>query len=304
VSRAPVSWLALAATAIVGACDCGGDAPAIFWIGEAGAARILSVAELGAVGVAAEAPALDAPVRALAVLADGAVVVVQEVGGGAPPAVVLSPSGLRLATFDTLDGMGVPLFDPATPPWAAAQAADGRVWVTGRPAPAIFLPDGSFDGLAAALPSSTAGIALLPDGRMLVTHGTNGAAAYSADGTTMEPLSLDPGADPAYEGLDAVAVRPDGTVVVAWLRRGVALEGVLVEAVVEPGVLRATGDPSASARLPSLSSSIVLGDGFVVAGPSLGPAAAPGCAELLSADLATRHGCLGPGAHRGIARLQ
>lgn len=295
------SLLALVAAAI--ACDCGGSGIGDLWMGEAGAPRILSFTERGEVAVAAEAPALDAPVRAMAVRGDGAIIVLQEVEAGAPPAVVLSPAGRRLATFAASVG-GAPIFPPATPPWAATQATDGRIWVTGRREPAIFLADGSFDGFAAALPGSSAGVAALPDGRVLVTYGANGAAVYSADGATLDLLVPDLSTDPAFRGLDAVAARPDGSVVVAVMHHGAVVEGAVVEAVVETGRLTARGDAAASARLSAPPSSLVLGDDFVVAGPSLGPAATPGCVEVLSPDLATRYGCVTPGVHRGVARLR
>ncbi len=77
--------------------------------------------------MAAAAPALDAPVRALAARADGNVVVLQEPSEGAPPGVVVSREGARIAAFASSDAGGAPLFDAAGPPWAAAEAADGRI---------------------------------------------------------------------------------------------------------------------------------------------------------------------------------
>jgi hypothetical protein len=300
--RTPGVWLALVMAA--GACDCGGGggpAPA-FWIGEAGAARILAVSAAGEIlGVAAAAPALDSPVRSLAPREDGAVVVVQEVLSGAPPVVLLGRDGSRLAAFDRADAVGTPLFDPGEPPWAAAEAADGRIWVTGRPAPVLFEPDGRLAGSAAPLPFATRGIAALPDGRVLVTYGASAAAVYAPGGGTAEPLAVAIGA--AYSGLDALAVRADGTILAAVLRHGVTTDGVVVEADLVPGGLVARGDPEASARLPGLPSALVPGEDGVVAGPGLGELAPAGCAEVLSADLRRRMGCLAPGAHRGVARL-
>jgi len=299
--RTPGAWLALALAA--GACGCGGrEAPATCWVGEAGAARVLAVSAAGEVlGVAARAPALDAPVRALAPLSDGTIVVLQETDGGAPPGVLLARDGSRIAALDATDEGGAPLFDAGAPPWAAAQASDGRLWVTGRTAPILFEPGGALAGFAAPLPFATRGIAALPDGRMLVTFGASAAAVYAADGASAETLEVAVGA--AYFGLDALALRPDGTVLVAALRHGLTDDGVVVEADLVPGALAVRGDPEVSARLPGLPSALVPGNDAVLAGPALGPLAGPACVEVLSPDLGERRGCLAPGAHRGVARL-
>lgn len=296
----PARLLALALAAA--ACDCG-DAEVVYWVGEAGSARVLGVSVEGEVrSVAAAAPALSAPVRALALRGDGSVVVLQEVSAGAPPGVIVGRDGARRAQLADADGEGAPLFDAAEPPWAAAEAADGRIWVTGRAAPVLFGPDGALAGIAAALPFPTRGVAALADGRVLVTYGSDGAALYAPDGASAEPLAVAVG--PAYSGLDAVAIRPDGRVVLAVLRHGVTTDGVLVDAALGPGALAATGDPEASARLPGLPSAIVVAADAVVAGPALGSLAAPACAEALSPDLRSRVRCLGPGAHRGVVRVR
>lgn len=295
--RSPRARMALALAAALG---CGGaDAPT-YWVGERGAARVLEVSAGAAASVAVSAPALDAPVRALAARADGTVLVLQEVSGGAPPGVVVGREGRRRVTLASTDETGAPLFDASEPPWAAAEAADGRLWVTGRAAPAIFDADGAFVRRAAPLPFATRGVAALPDGRVLVTYGAGGAAAYAPDGASVEPLAVSFG--PTYSGVDAVAVRPDGGIVLAVLRHGAVTEGVLVDVALGPGTLAATGDPEGSARLPGLPSAIVAGVGEVVAGPALGSLAPPACAIALSPDLREVRGCVAPGAHRGVVR--
>jgi hypothetical protein len=303
--RARRTVLALAVAAA--ACDCVGDGSdeggAAYWVGEAGEARVLGLSADGRVlAVAAAAPALDAPVRALAARGDGAVVVLQEVAGGAPPGVIVGRDGARIAPLAAADALGGALFDASEPPWAAAEGRDGRLWVTGRTAPVLFDAAGAYAGRAAPLPFATRGVAALADGRVLVTYGANGAALYAPDGGSVAPLAITIGA--AYSGVDAVAVRPDGGIVLAVLRHGVTTEGVLVDVALGEGSLGANGDPEASARLPGLPSAIVAGAGAVVAGPALGALAAPACAEAVSPDLRVRRGCLVAGAHRGVAPLR
>lgn len=297
--------LALAASACDRGRSGGGPAP-VWWVGEAGAARIVAVDGAGARVVAA-APALEGPVRALAARRDGAVVALHEPASERPLGVVLSSGGERLAVLEDRDDEGAPLFDATSPPWAAAEAADGRLWVTGREAPVLFDAQGAFAGRAAALPHPTRGAALLPDGRVLVTFGDRGVAAYAADGASVaildaSPLFLSAREGVTYGGVDAVAAREDGTVVVAVLRHAAALEGLLRVARVEEGVLVPQGDPEAAPRLPTLPSALALGPDAAVAGPGLGSHLAPACAERLHADLSARQGCLVAGAHRGVAR--
>ncbi len=303
--RTPWSRVALplALAACGGGPGPGGGVAATFWVGEAGAARVLAVSGDGRVlSVAAQAPAIDAPVRALALLADGSVLVLQEVSAGAAPGVIVARDGARLARLAAAGPGGEPLFDAAEPPWAASQAADGRIWVTGRSAPVVFERDGTFVRAAAPLPFATRGVAALPDGRVLVTCGASSAALYGADGAAAEPLDVSVGA--TYSGVDAVAARTDGGLVLAVLRHGVTTDGVLVDVALGPGSLAATGDPEASARLPELPSAIAIGAHGVVAGPALGPLASPACAEALSPDLRERRGCIAPGAHRGVIPLR
>ncbi|HET8539700.1 MAG TPA: hypothetical protein VFL83_07495 [Anaeromyxobacter sp.] len=299
--------LALALALAAAACDCSGAAagasPAAWWVGEAGAARVLAVAADGRVlDVAAAAPALDAPVRAVAGRGDGSFVVLQEVAAGAAPGVLVRRDGTRIASLAAEGPAGATLFDADAPPWAAAEAADGRIWVTGRPSPVLYERDGTWAATAVPVSQSSAGtrgVAALPDGRVLVTWGANGAALYAPDGASVEALAVSVGA--AYSGVDAVAVRPEGGLVLAVLRHGVTTDGVLVDVALGPGSLAATGDPEASARLPTLPSAIVATSDAVVAGPALGRHAEAACAEALSADLRERRGCVVPGAHRGIA---
>lgn len=300
--------LSLALALALGACDCADPPPVAWWVGDAGAARVLAVSTDGGLSVAAGAPAIDAPARALLPLGAGAVLVLQDVDGGAGPGVLLSRSGERLASLASRDGAGALLFDPAARPWAAAEARDGRIWVTGRRAPVIYAADGAFAGAAPELPFQTRGIAALPDGRVLVTYGVHDAAVYAAGGGSFELLAVDLAAgfvspDP-YSGLDALAARADGSVVVAALRWGTSTQGVLVHARVEAGRLVAVDDPELSARLPALPSSIALAEDEAVAGPSLGTLASPACARRLSPDLRTAQGCLAEGSHRGVARLR
>jgi hypothetical protein len=305
--RSPGTSLALALAAVAAACDCGGAGrgaggdPAAFWVGAAGEARVLAVSAGGAASVVAAAPALDAPVRALANRKDGTVIVLQEVAGAAPPGVILRRDGTRVAALAATDAAGAPLFDASGPPWAAAEAADGRIWVTGRAAPVLFERDGAYAGTAVEVPAGTTrGIAALADGRVLVTHGVDGAALFAPGGTSAERLSVSLGS--TYSGVDAVAARPDGRLVLAVLRHGVTTDGVLVDVALAPGALSAVGDPGASAPLPGLPSAIVAGSDAVVVGPGLGSVAAPACAEAVSPDLRERRGCLAQGAHRGVAR--
>lgn len=304
--------LALALAALASACDRGGGpadgrAP-VWWVGEAGAPRLLGVDAAGELtGVVAGPPSLDAPVRALAARADGAIAVLQEVTEGAPPGVVLSRGGERLLSLAAVDGGGAPLFEVSSPPWAAAEDRAGALWVTGREAPVRFDARGAFLGRAAALPYPTRGVAALADGRVLVTFGVHRAALYAAGGASFELLDaggLGAGAPVPYLGLDAAAAREDGTLLLAVLRHGLTADGVVVAATVEGGALVPAGDPEAAPRLPTLPSSLALGPDGVVAGPSLGSLAGPTCAERLAPDLSAREGCLVAGAHRGVVRVR
>jgi hypothetical protein len=289
------------------ACGRGGSAPDVVWVGEAGAARVLAVTPRG-LSVAAESPALDTPVRALLPLASGVILALQEVDGGAAPGALLSSRGARLGSLAAHDQDGTILFDAAARPWAAAQAPDGRIWVTGRRAPVLYGPEGTFLGTAAELPQQTRGIAALPDGRVVVTLGAHEAALYAADGASFELLAVDLAAgfvspDPFF-GLDALAVRPDGSLLVAALRWGVSTNGVLVHARLETGRIVAVDDPERSVRLPTLPSAVALSADAVLAGPSIARTASPACAERLGPDLTSSGGCVAPGFQRGVARVR
>ncbi len=293
---------ALALAACASGCDCGGGgSPSAFWVGQRDLSSILLVSSSGEVSLAAEAPAVAAPVRALLAQADGTIVVLEDVQGGAPPVLRLARSGERLAAFAAQDGSGTPLFDPAEPPWAVAEDANGTLWVTGRRAPARYAGDGTFLGRAAESPLPTRGIAALPDGRMVVTYGVQEVAVYAPDGSVAATFSPAFGPAETYYGIDALAARPDGTLLVGVLRHGAATEGIVVEARLGEGVLVATRDPALAARLVWIPSALALDGDRVVVGPSLAPLAPPTCASFLSGDLTTDEGCVAAGDHRGVA---
>ncbi len=298
--------LALAAF-VAGAAACGrGVTPpergVTVWLGDRDSARIIAASTSGgAAANAAVAPAIDGPVRALLRRADGNVVALQDISSGAPPAVLLSPAGDRLAAFASTDGTGAALFGPALP-WAAAEAADGKVWVTGGVAPVRYAADGEFVGLAASLGAPTHGIAALPDGRMAVSYEPYGVAIYGTDGSVVK---VSPAFGTAYYGIDALAAKPDGALLVAVLRHALDfVDGIVVAARIDAGSLVAVGDPEASARFTGwLPSAIAIAGGEVLVGPGLGPLAPATCVERLSADLKTSGGCLVPGAQRGVTTM-
>lgn len=289
---------ALAVALAAGACDCGGERP--IWIGLRGDVRVVAVSEGGSdTATAAAPPSIESPVRALLARADG-ILVLEDADGAAPPAVLLAHSGGRLATFAAEDGSGAPLFDGANPPWAAASAPDGTIWVTGGRAPVRYAPDGTLAGVADAVPNPTRGIAALPDGRMIVTHGPMGIAIYGVDGTLASSFAASFGPSQTYYGLDALAAR-EGSILVAVLRHGIATKGIVIEATLGESSLVPVGDPDASARLPWTPSALVVDGDHVLAGPALGSLAPEWCAVRLSRDLAVDEGCVTPGTHRGIA---
>ncbi len=300
--RAPRSALAAALAAAAVACHGTSTAPpARVWIGQRDEPVVLAVSTWGGqLSQAAAAPAIDGPVRALLRRTDGNVVALQDIAAGAPPAVLLSAFGERIMAFAALDGSGAALFHPDAPPWAAAEAPDGATWVTGGLAPVRYAADGSFVGLAEPAPAPTRGIAALPDGRMAIAYGVGRVALYQAAGSLSGLLSPAFGAE--YSGIDALAARPDGTLLVATLRHGLVLEGVVVAVRIDEGAssLVPVADPEASARfLAWTPSALQLAGGGIVVGPSLG-AGPPACAEWLSADLTERGGCLVAGAQRGV----
>jgi hypothetical protein len=294
--------VALAAAAASGlACDspASGAPAAVVWTGRPGAAEIAIVAADGVeLGTAALAPALDGPPLALAVGADGRVVVLQDAPEGAPHGVVLDRAGARVGALASLDSNGDPVF--AAPPWAAAVLPDGEIWVTGGLAPARVGPDGAFRGFAPALSLPTHGIAALPDGRVVVTWGANRAAVYPPGGGA--PVALEPALGPpsVYHGLDALLALPDGTLLVGARRWTDVTSGLVVHARVDGSALEPVSDPALAATIPGqLPSALArLGDD-VLAAPAL--AGVQACIVRLSADLRASKGCLAPGPHRGVA---
>lgn len=315
--------LALALGAAVAACDCGGGGGApLLWVGLRGVPRVASFSAAGAaLGVAAEAPVLDAPVRALLRRRDGAVVALQEpeaCAGGAldlaadacvpasaprvavPPAVLLSTTGERLAAFAGTDGAGAPLFTSAAPPWAAAEVAGGEVWVTGGAAPVVYAPGGGLVRLAEALPYATRGIAALPDGRVVVSYGVQTLAIYDATGAVVS--RLEPALGPDYEGIDGLAADASGALLVATRRFGVTAVAVVLRARLEAGALVLAQDPALSVALPGeVPSALVLAGGRIATAPSLARLAGPACGRWLSADLRQDLGCAVPAPHLGLA---
>ena len=322
-SRSVKARLPALAVALCAACDRGG-APTV-WVGLRDAPQVLSVDPSGGrATVVAEPPVIDAPARALALRRDGAVVVLQEpevcAGGtldlsldacvpasatrrAVPPALLLSPFGGRLASFAGADPGGAPLFTVAAPPWAAAEDAVGRVWVTGRTAPVLYGPDGELAGAAEPLPFPTRGVAPLADGRVVVSYGVQDLAVYDPTGAVT--VRIEPALGPEYEGIDALAAEPGGTLLLATRRFGVTSAGVVLRARIEGGALVLAQDAAASAALAGgLPSALSLAAGRIATAPPLGRLAEPACARWLSADLRLDLGCVVPGPHRGVAWLK
>lgn len=297
----------------VGACDRRGVAEPALWVGEGGSPRVLSfTSPTASATLAAGPPALDAPVRALLVRRDGGVVALQEPAAGSPdvpvpPAVLLSRGGGRLAAFAAKDRAGAPLFSASAPPWAVAEDASGRLWVTGGLSPVVYSASGAFERLAEELPSPSRGIAALDDGRMVVGYGVQDVAVYGTasvtDGVVAQTFTADLGA--SCEGIDALHAAPDGTLLVATRRYGVTdSSGVVVRATLGAGLSLAE-DPERSASIgSSIPSALALHRGRVLVAPALGPLAPPACARWLTEDLATDEGCAAPGPHRGAAWVE
>jgi hypothetical protein len=313
----------LALALALAGCDCGGAPDPVLWVGLRDTPE---VAEFGAgggpAGRVASPPAIDTPVRALLVRRDGAVVALQEPercaagtldpaaeaclpDGGAPtavaPAVLLSRLGQRLLAFAGEDGGGAPLFTASTPPWAAAEDATGRIWVTGRPAPVVYGRSGALALDPAPLAYATRGVAPLPDGRVVVSYGVQALAVYDADGAVVS--RIEPALTAEYEGIDGLAAEPGGTLLLATRRFGVTSSGVVVRARLEAGALVLL-DPDRSAALGGgVPSALSLAGGRVLAAPPLGRFAAPACARWIPTDLARDDGCAVPGLHRGAVWL-
>ena len=319
MKRASLLALALGAAA----CHRGGEA--VLWVGVPDEARVATFDAAGSrLGLEVGPPVLDTPARALVLRRDGAVIALQEpeaCQGGAldygsdacvpataarvavPPAVVLSRRGVRVLAFAAADGGGTPLFTAAAPPWAAAEDAAGRVWVTGRAAPVVYAPGGALAFQATALPFPTRGVAALSDGRVVVSYGVQDLAVYGADGTLafQIPAPLPAG----YDLVDALAVAADGTLLLGAARTGVTSVGVVLRARIEGTALVMAQDPAASAALPGgVPSALVAAAGRIATGPPLGRVAPEACGRWLSADLGAEQGCVVPAAHRGVAWLE
>jgi len=172
----------------------------------------------------------------LATLANGDVLV-----GSSTQLVELSRGGALVKTFDVADHASAPLFPGCgdgciTEPWAAAEAADGNIWVTansGRDSNGFiyrFSPAGRY---LDTVPRPTGanptywlpmGIARRGDGAMLVSTGAEQSPAYLAlypsggvSGTYMQAQVQDCTASgcttPTFNdmGLSGIWIDPDGT---------------------------------------------------------------------------------------------
>jgi hypothetical protein len=321
--------LLLAASLASGCRACRGVEVDGLWVGAVDAPRIEWIDPSGAGTDVVPAPP-DAPVRALLALRNGfpgglkggIVLVLQEpeacaggtldpgtgacVPAGAtrravPPGFFIDVSSTeRLAALAAVDASGAPLFTFAEPPWAAAQDLSGRVWVTGRTAPVVYGLDGSVVLAPDPLPLPTRGIAVLADGRVVVSYGVQDLAVYGADGTVSESISTDLGPD--LQGIDALLGRPDGTLLLGSERFGVTSSGVVLAARLDPGALTLLVDPAQCPTLAGgLPSAIGAGYGMYFTGPPLGRLAPPQCGQWLSADLRRAGGCIAPEPHRGAA---
>ena len=312
--RLPGNSLVLVIAFAVGACDRGGVAEPALWVGEGGSPRVLSfTSPTASATLAAGPPALDAPVRALLVRRDGGVVALQEPDGreprrarparGAPLPRRREARGVRREGRERARRSSA----PSAPPWAVAEDASGRLWVTGGLSPVVYSASGAFERLAEELPSASRGIAALDDGRMVVGYGVQDVAVYGTasvtDGVVAQTFTADLGA--SCEGIDALHAAPDGTLLVATRRYGVIdSSGVVVRATLGAGLSLAE-DPERSASIgSSIPSALALHRGRVLVAPALGPLAPPACARWLTEDLATDEGCAAPGPHRGAAWVE
>jgi hypothetical protein len=220
-----------------------------------------------------------------------------------PPALLLSRGGARLVTFAAADGDGRALFTASAPPWAAAEDAAGRVWVTGRLAPVVYGPDGAVALAPRPLAFPTRGIAPLADGRLVVSYGIQELAVYDPDGA-VSTISTDAALGADHEGIDGLAAEPGGALLVATRRFGVSSAAVVLRVRIEDGALVPVQDAARSTGLPGgLPSALVLAGGRVITAPALGRLATPACGRWLSADLGTDLGCVVGGPHRAVAWL-
>jgi hypothetical protein len=312
----------VALAALLAACGRAGEP--LLWIATRDTPRILALRPSGLpVRLAAEPPVIDTPVRALLARRDGAVVVLQEpetCAGGAldlvadaclpasaprvavAPVLLLTPLGGRLATFPAADGGGAPLFTAAAPPWAAAEDAAGRVWVTGRTAPVVYAPGGALALAAEALAFPTRGVAALPDGRVVVSYGVADLAVYDAAGTVT--LRLTEPLGPDHDVIDGLAA--DGAdLLVATRRFGVSSAAIVLRVRLEGTTLVSVQDAALSAALPGgVPSALAVAAGRVITSPALGRLAPAACGRWLSSDLRADLGGLAGAPHRAVAWIR
>lgn len=312
----------VALAALLAACGRAGEPQ--LWVATRDTPRIVALGPSGLpVRLAAEPPVVDTPVRALLARRDGAVVVLQEpetcAGGtldpvadacqppgatrvAAPPVLLVAPLGGRLATFAAVDGGGAPLFTAAAPPWAAAEDAAGRVWVTGRTAPVVYDRGGALALAAAPLAFPTRGVAALADGRVVVSYGVADLAVYDAAGAVLLRLAEPLGPD--HDVIDGLAA--DGAdLLVATRRFGVSSAAIVLRVRLEGTTLVSVQDAALSAALPGgVPSALALAAGRVMAAPALGRLAPAACGRWLAGDLRAELGCLAGGPHRAAAWIR
>lgn len=234
------------------------------------------------------------PVLALASRSDGAILAGQSPQSGEPVR-VHDRTGAALGAFDTVDGDGAALFESTAPPRAIQQMRDGTVWVTGGRQPIIYESGGHFRRRAYPAPAETIGLAQLPDGRVAVTYRwANAVGFYDEAGSSFvaQPLQAVAPAGESYGAPGALAVRPDGRLVLAAVH--FANPGWSGTLLLLDGELRLVTELPPAARVPRNVPWALAPSGAVLdAGPS--PVAgdtAPACPHRFLADLSGSAGCL------------
>lgn len=246
------------------------------------------------------------PILALTTRADGALLVAQDPGGGAPVH-AYDRSGAPLAAFDAVAPSGDPLFAPSAPPRALLQMRDGSVWVTGGARPVIYQGDGRFRRLAAAAPAETIGLAQLPDGRVAVTYRwAYGLGFYDEGGQTFAAQALAAAAPPgeSYGALGALAALPGGKLLVAAAHFAPAgWRGTLLRLGPD---LALEGELAAAARVVrNVPRALAPAGPLLDAAPSPPEGdTAPACPRRFAADLSGTLGCLAAGtSYQGVVHL-